>query len=147
MKSQTSCSLNMKAIHPSAITRLKYPEFWLLGIGSGLIAIQLTLIWRSNNPNLLGMSFMFWTAISSLIWEKRHKLNLGSGILSSFFGLSLIWLALLKSASQTSFGIFLYILPFIFSFGFFLLASGFQGLNPTITLPSHLLLLCISERE
>jgi len=75
------------------------------------------------------MSFLFWTAVSSLIWEKRHKLNLESGIFSSFFGLSLIWLALLKSASLTSFGIFLYILPFIFALGFFLLASGFQGLK------------------
>ncbi len=119
----------MKFTHLYAIRRLKYPEFWLLGIGAGLIAIHGALIFRSNNSNLLGMSFLFWTAVSTLIWEKRHKLNLESGIISSFFGLSLIWLALLKSASLTSFGIFLYILPLIFSLGFFLLASGIFGLK------------------
>ncbi|MDF5729703.1 MAG: cyanoexosortase A [Rhizonema sp. PD38] len=119
----------MKATHPFAVTQLKYSQFWLLGIGAGLIAIHLTLAWKSNNPSFLGMSFLFWAAVSCLIWEKRYTLNLESGIFSSFLGLSLITLLLVKSASLTSFGGFLYISSVAFAFSFALLASGFQGLK------------------
>jgi cyanoexosortase A len=119
----------MKASHLTAISRLKYPQFWLLAIGAGYIAIHLTLTWKADNSSLLGMSFLFWAAISSLIWDKRHSLNLESDIFSSFFGLSLIALLLIKSISLRSLGGFLYISPAIFALGLALMASGFKGLK------------------
>ncbi|KAB8319888.1 cyanoexosortase A [Tolypothrix campylonemoides VB511288] len=119
----------MKASHLTLSSQLKYPQFWLLGIAAGYIAIHLTLIWKADNSSLLGTSFLCWMAIFSLIWEKRHSLNLESGIFSSFFGLSLIALLLVKSISLTSLGGFLYLSPAIFAFGLALMASGFKGLK------------------
>ncbi|MEC4814668.1 MAG: cyanoexosortase A [Scytonema sp. PMC 1069.18] len=119
----------MKVAHLVAFSQLKNFQFWLLAIGSGLIAIQLTLTWKAENASLLGGSILFWTAISSLIWDKRHSLNLESDIFSSFFGLTLIGVVLLKSASLTSFGVFLYVSPLMLSFSLALLASGFKGLK------------------
>ncbi|MGJ5673760.1 MAG: cyanoexosortase A [Nostochopsis sp.] len=119
----------MKTNKLAKVIRLDHPHFWLLMIGSGLIAIHLTLSWRSENSNLFSTSFLFWAAVSFLIWEKQDNLSLESGILPSLLGLSLIWMALLKSASMTSFGGFLYALPFISGLGLALIASGFRGLK------------------
>ncbi|MBW4591466.1 MAG: cyanoexosortase A [Brasilonema angustatum HA4187-MV1] len=119
----------MKASHLTVISQLKYPQIWLLAIGTGLIAINLVVLWKANNSSLLGMTFLFWAAISSLVWEKRHSLNLESGVFSSFFGLTLIALLLIKSISLTSFGVLLYLSPVIFAIGFAILASGFKGLK------------------
>ncbi|NJM69890.1 MAG: cyanoexosortase A [Scytonema sp. RU_4_4] len=119
----------MKASHLTVVSQLKYPQIWLLAIGAGLIAIHLVLLWKANNPSLLGMTFLFWAAISSFVWEKRYSLNLESGIFSSFFGLTLIALLLIKSLSLTSFGVFLYLSPVIFAIGLAMLASGFKGLK------------------
>ncbi|RAM51387.1 MAG: cyanoexosortase A [Hapalosiphonaceae cyanobacterium JJU2] len=119
----------MKTSKLAKVIRVDYPQFWLLIIGSGLISIHLTLSWRSGNSNLFSTSFLFWAAISFIIWEKRDNLSLESGILPSFLGLSLIWIALLKSASMTSLGGFLYALPFVSGLGLALIASGFRGLN------------------
>lgn len=122
----------MKTSKLAKVIRLDHPQFWLLIIGSGLISIQITLGWRAGNSNLFSTSFLSWAAISFIIWEKRDNLSLESGILPSFLGFSLIWIALLKSASMTSFGGFLYALPFIFGLGLALIASGFRGLNQYI---------------
>ncbi len=119
----------MKSIHLIPVSRLKNAQFWLLAIAAGLIAIHITLTWKSDNPSLLGTSLLFWIAISSLVWEKRDSLNLESGILPSFVGLSTIGIVLLKSASLTSFGGFLFLFPFIVALGIALLASGFRGLK------------------
>ncbi len=119
----------MKTSKLAKVIRLDRPQFWLLIIGSGLISIHLTLVWRAGNNNLFSTSFLFWAAISLIISEKRDDLSLESGILSSFLGFSLIWIALFKSASMTSFGGFLYALPFVFGLGLALIASGFRGLN------------------
>ncbi|KOP25514.1 cyanoexosortase A [Hapalosiphon sp. MRB220] len=119
----------MKTSKLAKVIRLDHLQFWLLIIGSGLISIHLTLVWRSGNNNLFSTSFLFWAAISFIISEKRDDLSLESGILSSFLGFSLIWIALFKSASMTSFGGFLYALPFVFGLGLALIASGFRGLN------------------
>jgi len=107
----------MKSIHLTPVSNLKNAQFWLLAIGAGLIAIHITLTWKSENPSLLGSSLLFWIAVSSLIWDKRHNLNLESGILSSFLGLSIIAILLLKSASLTSFGGFLFLSPLIVALG------------------------------
>jgi hypothetical protein len=117
----------MKAIHLTSVRPLKTSQFWLLATAAGLIAIHLTLLLRSDNLNLLGISILFWLAVSSLLWQKRNSLNLESGIFSSLLGLSLLAFVLLKSFSLSHFGLFLCILPFIAAFGLALLASGVQG--------------------
>jgi cyanoexosortase A len=117
----------MKAINQTTFLQLKNAQFWLIAITAALIAIHLTLAWRGN-PSLLGTSFLFWAAISSLIWEKRYSLRMESGIIPSFLGLLLLGLVLIKSASMTSLGGFLYVFPFVSGLGLALLASGFTGL-------------------
>lgn len=119
----------MKVSYLTSVAQFKYPQFWLLAIGAGYIGIHLTLIWKADNSSLLGTSFLCWGAISSLIWEKRRSLNLESNIFSSFFGLSLIALLLIKSISLTNLGGFLYISPAIFGFGLALMGSSFNGLK------------------
>jgi len=69
---------------------LKTSQFWLIGIATSLITIHLTLLSRGKDVSLLGTSTLFWFAVCSLIWSKRHTLNLESGALSSFWGVLLI---------------------------------------------------------
>lgn len=116
-------------LHNVVIAKFKLLQYLLLATGIGLITIHLNLVWKSNNSSLLGTSILFWTAISFLVWEKRNNLNLESDIFSGLFGFSLIALLLLKSASMTGFGGFLYLSPFVYAFACALLASGFKGLR------------------
>ncbi len=119
----------MKTTNLTVVARTKNPQFWLLAIAAGLIAIHISLVYKSGNSSLIGTSFLFWAAVSILVWEKRETLNIESGIFSSFLGLTLISLVLLKSVSMTSWGSFLYFSPFIIGFSLALLASGLKGLK------------------
>ncbi|GAB1543907.1 hypothetical protein NUACC21_65830 [Scytonema sp. NUACC21] len=118
----------MKPINLATFKQLKYPQLWFLGIGAGLNAIHLTLTWKADNYSLFSNCILYWAAISSLILDKHH-LNLNSGIIPSLIGLSLIGIILFKSASLTSFGVFLYLTPLIIALSLVLLASGFKGLK------------------
>lgn len=111
------------------MTAVKQSSFWLLGIASGAIAIHLTLTSRANDSSLWGNSFLFWIAVISLLWSKRHTLNLNSGWLSSFWGAVLLTIVLLKSLSVSGYDPFLRIFPLISCFSVALLASGFKGLK------------------
>ncbi|MBD1927184.1 cyanoexosortase A [Trichocoleus sp. FACHB-90] len=108
---------------------LKELKFWVLAIAAALITLHLHLTWRSDNTELLSTSFLFWLAVSSLLWKKRDALNLESGVLSSFFGASLIILVLIKSLHLSNSVSFLRISPFISLLGLCLLASGLKGLK------------------
>lgn len=119
----------MKAAPITFTTKLKDSQYWLLGIGAGLIAVHLSLTWKADQPSLLGASFVFWVAISSLIWDKRYKLNFDSGVFASFCGLILIALALLKSAFPINPGGIAHLFPIFAAFGLALIASGFKGLK------------------
>jgi len=119
----------MKAIHLTSLKPLKNSQFWLLGIGAGLIAIHLSLTDRANNPSLLGISVLFWSAVASLVWQKRHRLNLESGVFSSVIGALIVSFVLLKSLSFSGYDFFLRISPFISALGLSLLASGTKGLK------------------
>lgn len=114
-------------IHLPKISSLKKSKFLLLGIAVGCIAIHLNITGQSGNTDLLINSGIFWFAVCSLVWEKRHDLIIKSGIISSFVGTLLITAVLFNS---TSAGInFLYVSPFISAVGIGLLASGFKGLK------------------
>jgi cyanoexosortase A len=109
--------------------RFKSTQFWLLASLAGLITIHISLVWKSDRPSLMGTSILFWIAITYLIWERRYHLNLESDIFSSFLGFIIILPALIKSASLTSFGGFLDVLPFVFALGLAFIASGYLGLK------------------
>lgn len=120
----------MKATNPEAIRLIQNPSLWLLAIAGGLIAIDLSLSWRSA-PDLsqLSMSLLCWGAVLSLLWEKRHSLNLESDLFSSGLGLLLIGFVLLRSLLMTSFDSVFELLPLISGIGLALVASGFKRLG------------------
>lgn len=113
----------------SGLKLVKELKFWLLGIAAGLIALHLHLTMRIGDNDLLGASVLFWVAVSSLLWKKRDRLNVESGIFSTFFGASLIILIFFKAMHLSSQDSFLRISPFISILGLSLVASGFKGLK------------------
>ncbi|NEO32123.1 MAG: cyanoexosortase A [Symploca sp. SIO3C6] len=119
----------MKATFIPTSKHLTIPSFWLLAIAVGLIAIHQTLTWRGESNSLAGNSILFWMAISSMVWDKRHSLNLESRVFPSFLGASIIALILLKSSFHSAHDIFLNISPLLSAFAVALLASGFKGLK------------------
>lgn len=112
-----------------ALVNFNNIQLWLLGIGTGLITIHLTLTSRANDPSLMGTSTLFWISVCSIIWQKRDTLNLESRVFSNFWGLLLIAFVLLKSISVSGYDPFLRLFPLISTFGVALLASGFKGLK------------------
>ncbi len=104
-------------------------NFWILGIGAGLISIHLTLTSRIHFSDLWGTSALFWAASCSLLWDKRSQLKTESGIFPSLLGSSILFLVLAKSSAIYGYDLFLRFSPFISAFGFGLLVSGFKGLK------------------
>ena len=138
----------------SVIKPLKNTHFWLLAIAGGLIAIHLSLSWKSD-PNLSGlsMSVLCWGAVLTLLWEKRQNLRLESDILSSLIGLLLIAFVLIRSLVMTSFDSVFELTPFIAGLGLAMLASGVKRLPQywqelllilALNAPLHLLINRIS---
>lgn len=112
---------------------LQNVKVWLLGIGGGLIALHLNLTWKSENTDLLSASLLFWLAVSILLWKKRDTISLDSDGLSSFLGIALIAVVLVKSTHIYGYDFFLRIFPLISLLGVGLLVSGFKGLKPYVT--------------
>ncbi|MBD1902220.1 MULTISPECIES: cyanoexosortase A [Cyanophyceae] len=112
----------------SRLKLVKDLKFWLIAIAAGLITIHLTLTWRSGNTELLSTSFLFWAAVSSLLWQKRDRLELKSDDFSSIVGFALISLVLFKSLNP-GYGFTLHVTPLISMLGLGLIASGVKGLK------------------
>ncbi len=108
---------------------IQEPKYLVLGIATGLIALHLTLIGRTNNLDLLGSSMLFWGAVAFLVSDKQEQLRWESGVFSSFFGATLITFILLRSLSINGYDIFLRFLPFLAAFSVALMASGWKGLK------------------
>lgn len=119
----------MKAIQLDAKGILKNHQYLLLVLAASLVAIHISIIWKTNDSNFFGGSVVFLAAISSSIWEKRDNLNLESGILPSFLGLLLITIVFLNSLFAVNSGIPLAISLFTSALSLALLASGFKGLK------------------
>ncbi|UNU25881.1 cyanoexosortase A [Microcoleus vaginatus] len=111
------------------LKHVQEPKYWLLGIGSGLIALHLTLTSRTNDTDLFGTMLLFWGIVAFLIWERHESLTFESGIFASFFGSSLIGLILLKSSSISGYDFFIRATPFLSGISLALLASGTKGLK------------------
>lgn len=111
------------------LKNLTTPQFWLASTGMGLIVIHLNVAWRSEEFDFLGLSVLFWLAVSSLLWEKRYSLNFKSDLFSSLFGFTILTLLLIKSLFLTGGSYFPRIFPITSALGLALVASSFRGLK------------------
>lgn len=104
-------------------------RYWLLGLGAALVAFHLFLTDKTGDMKSFSVSFIFWGAILSMIWDRKDQLRLASDRFSSLFGTTLLVLALWKVLQISSGGAFVQALPLIFGISLALLASGFAGLG------------------
>lgn len=102
------------------------PEFWLLAIAGGLIAIHFSLIWKLSGVFSI-QTLIFWIAALVISWKHRYTLNLKSDVFSTFLGLILIiWILFRSSIYDGSVDIIGRISPMISFISLVLLASGFK---------------------
>ena len=111
------------------LKHVQEPKYWVLGIASGMIALHLTLAYRTNDTDLFGTMLLFWGVVAFLISERHESLTFESGVFASFFGASLIALILLKSSSISGYDLFIRTTPFLSGISLALLASGTKGLK------------------
>lgn len=118
----------MRATFPASkfLATVKTTQFWLLAIAAGLIAIHLTLSGRDDDVSSQAIGTLYWLAASFLVWQKRHRLILESGLISSLTGVLLIVGVIVRSTSLPSTN-FLSVFPFLSGLGLGLLASGKQS--------------------
>lgn len=137
----------MKVLPVAPIKLLQNPKFCLFGTAVGLSVLHLSLSWRMlSNVDQLILNVIFWGALLCVLWRKQDLLNLESDIFSSFFGLLLIGLVLIKSISLFWFeAYFLKLSPLLLALGLSLLASGIKGLKQYWRELLFVLLLCIPE--
>jgi cyanoexosortase A len=107
--------------------------FWLIVIATGLVTLNMTLLWKLGDIAHFWMSLVFWLAVGSLLWEKQDILKQSEGksdVLSRVAGTILIAFILFKSAIVSSkFDPFLRSAPFLSGLGLSLIAVGFQELK------------------
>ena len=137
----------MKALPFDPVKLLQNPKFCLFGTAVGLSVLHLSLSWRLlGDTDQLILNVIFWGALLCVLWGKQDILNLESDTSSSFFGLLLIALVLLKSISLFWFeAYFLKVSPLLVALGLGLLASGVKGLKQYWRELLFVLLLCIPE--
>lgn len=137
----------MKVLPFAPIQLLQNSKFCLFGIAVSLTTLHLILTWRViGDIDRLILSVLYWGTLLCLLWRKRDKLNLESGIFSSFFGLLLIALVLFKSLSLFWFETdFLKLAPLLLALGLGLLASGIKGLKQYWRELLIVLLLCLPD--
>jgi cyanoexosortase A len=125
--------MNPKAIEPSPpssfFERLLTVKFWFLVLGSALIAIHLTCLWKLDLGEALSASAVLWTAVCTLLWKRRDQLIFESDPFSIIIGMILIALALIKSQAIASVDPFIRIFPFIAALGLVLMTSGIKTLK------------------
>ncbi|MBL1208840.1 cyanoexosortase A [Geminocystis sp. GBBB08] len=121
--------MNTEKLNPTELMR-NY-GFWMWFVLSALVAINLTIFYKMNNIAHAGMSGLFWLAIYSMLWDKRHELKFKRELFPSILGVLLIgWtLFVSKSIPTEKENNLLSIAPFVFSLGVSLIASGFYGLK------------------
>ncbi len=109
------------------LEKLREPKYWLLGIGSALVALHLTVLGKLDDSELFATCVLFWVVIISLVWDKQDSLKLESKLLPSTIGALLIALILLRSLSPS--GYHVRVAPLVSMTGLCLMASGFRGLR------------------
>jgi cyanoexosortase A len=103
-------------------------KFLLLGVAVALTTLHLTLVWRSEHPELLEPSVLCWSAAWFLTWRQDWS-KFNSGRTATSVGVLAIAWILLRSASITGYDSFLRFAPVISGVSLVLLASGFGQLR------------------
>jgi cyanoexosortase A len=107
--------------------------FGLIIIATGLVTLNMTLLWKLGDIAHFWMSIVFWLAVGSLLWDKQDLLKQSEGksdVLSRVAGIILIAFILFKSAMVSSkFDPFLRIVPFLSGLGLSLIVVGFHNLK------------------
>lgn len=111
------------------VERLWTVKFWFLVLGSALIAIHLTSLWKLDLSEALSTSGVLWIAVCYLLWKRRDQLSFESSPLSIILGIILIALALVKSQALASVDPFVRVFPFLSMLGLVLMASGIKALK------------------
>ncbi len=105
--------------------------FWMAVLLSTLVLINLTIFYKMDNIAHAGISGLCWLAIFSLLWDRRKELQFKQQLLPIAIGVVLVainlWFS--KSIPNTKESNVLSVMPFVFSVGAALIASGFQGLK------------------
>ncbi|MBD1911487.1 MULTISPECIES: cyanoexosortase A [unclassified Leptolyngbya] len=121
--------MNTKASSLSHNLRLlRYSDFWLRAIATGLVSIQLTLVWRVNDADLLAANLLFLAVIASLLGDRWSSLSRQSTYIASAVGTVLLVFILLRSVGLPS-TTFLLLAPLVAGLGLALLTSGFSYLR------------------
>ena len=107
---------------------LSSPAFLLLVLGVAVIAIHLTLMFKTGSSDRQITSTLFWLTAAYLIWERQDKLEFQTGLVASVFGAILLAMLLLKSTGYCE-DSFLIGYPFLAGIALALIASGFRGLR------------------
>ena len=102
-------------------------EYWLVALSGGIVLLHLTLIDKSQNENLFSTATLTWLTIGSLLWDRRKKLILESDTASTFVGMVLVVLVIIRNLSTTDSSLRLF--PLIAGVGVILIASGFKSLK------------------
>jgi cyanoexosortase A len=112
------------------VKRLYDVRFWLLGIGTGLIAVHLHWLWRSEEIDKLNLSLILWGAVLYLLWNRHKAIKFSSGPLSSLVGILLIAAVLLRSLFlRVPNDLLMEVAPLLTAIGLGLMASGVSGLK------------------
>jgi cyanoexosortase A len=107
----------------------RQPQFWLLAIAAGLVAIHITIVGKVETGDLFGISVIYWLAVGSLIWEKKETLVFKTDLVATVFGTFLLLIVLFKSILPYVDSKFLYAAPFVSGLGLALIASGFDRIK------------------
>lgn len=118
----------MKSLQCAFASPRSRSQWCLLGTGSGLLGIHLTLTYRIGGISFFAVSSLFWLAVVFSLWKQRHRLILDSSYLASSIGFVFVASVLLKSASKPTPN-FLAVSPFLSALGLSLLASSLKRLT------------------
>ena len=117
------------------LKNIKFPAksniFWLFFSLTGLGIFHLNLIWKiTGNIDELTTNILFYGAIFWLLWRRKETVNIYSSLFSSFLGLSLLTIIIIKTIFLFSFEYnLLSLIPLCAGFSLALIASGFRGLS------------------
>ncbi|MBW4440847.1 MAG: cyanoexosortase A [Plectolyngbya sp. WJT66-NPBG17] len=104
-------------------------RYGLLGLLSALILLHLSLVFRSDNTDLIGSSLLYWSAAILILRQKHSQLVFSSDLTSIVLGTLILIPVLSKSASISGNDIFLRIFPILSIAALALIASGIKNLK------------------
>lgn len=109
--------------------KLRSMRYGLLGLLSALIALHLSLVFKSENTDLIGSSLLYWSAAILISRSRQSQLDFSSGLASFSVGSFILIAVLSKSSSISGNDIFLRLFPILSIAAVALIASDFRGLK------------------